>query len=190
MRKTNLVVLCSIGSLTWTGPALADGESPIEDTKLKVTYCLLPEEIGKIEPPRDIPDHAIKSEGPKYPCKKQILLSRDNHTVALVRVELDGTITLNPQDRGFVYGKIVLTSEGQKVYCSPIPALQDMSQSELDRLWGTSSKSIKDDVITYKLTSYLTPPDVYVDIQFKDNKIQKYRIRSPHIETQTWNLLK
>lgn len=169
MKKTSLVVFCSIGCLTWTGQALADGEKKASLS----TWCILPEDITRVDPPRDMPDHAIRPVTVKYPCKKEIWVRRGKRCVAVVRVEHDGQVVLNPRAKGFDYG--------------PIPILRDMTEAQADELWGTETKSLKDDVVTYNLMSYQSRSNLFIDVVFREDRIDKYRVRSDLLEKSQWN---
>lgn len=186
MNKTNLFVFCSIGFLASSATALAadkgieevmakkcpENSSPSRKNNLK-EWCILPEGLGRTEGPRDIPDHAIRPAVAKYPCKKEIWVRSGKRCVAIIRVELDGRLMLNPEGKGFDYG--------------PIPALRDMTQLQADELWGTETKSLQGDVVTYKLTSYQSRNDLFIDVIFRDDRICRYKVRSDLIEQSNWN---
>lgn len=140
------------------------------------TWCILPEGLGRTAGPRDMPDHAIKPTVALYPCKKEIWVRNGKRCVAIIRVELDGKLVLNPEGKGFDYG--------------PIPALCDMTQLQADELWGTETKSVKGDVVTYKLMSYQSRSDLFIDMVFREDRIYRYKVRSGLIENSEWNAVK
>lgn len=140
-------------------------------------WCILPKEITKINGPKDMPDHGIKPVPAKHLHKKELWVRSGNRCVAVVRVELDGSVILNPRNSDFDYG--------------PIPVLSHITKMQTDELWGTANKSVSGEVISYKLSSYKEQPtEVFIDVVFDKDKLQKYRIRSSLIKTQKWSLVK
>jgi len=146
---------------------------PAANTTLDLrTYCILPEECTRVDPPRDSPDCGIRpNEPPKYPCLKEIWIRRDKCCVAIVRVELSGKVSFNP--KGFDYG--------------PIPALCDITRTQADELWATDGgKSVNGNFVTYKLGSYQSKSDLFIDVVFHHDKVQKYRMRSKLLDSSQW----
>jgi hypothetical protein len=138
------------------------------------SYCILPEEVGMVQTPRDMPDCAVKPKPADPTCKKELWLKRPGGKccVAIVREQVNGMVILNP--KGFAYG--------------PIPTLGDMTKAEADAVWGTDGQnSVDERVVSYQLASYGIPADVFIDVAFHNDKIQKYRIRSAEIASTDWH---
>lgn len=137
-------------------------------------YCILPEKVGIVEAPRDISDCGIHQETFKA-YRKELWLKRPGSKccVAIVREELDGRITLNP--KGYQYG--------------PIPQLACMDRQTADELWkAESDKGITDQTATYELTCYgSSDVVVFLDTVFKDNKLEKYKVRSSQLPAMDWH---
>jgi len=143
-------------------------------TKLGLrSWCILPEDVAKVEGPRDMSSCGT-AVGPRYTGLKEIWLKRPGSKccVAIVRVEPDGSVILNPN--GFAYG--------------PIPPLRDMTPEEADQLWTSDGgKSVTGKVTTYRLASYIKPNEAFIDLVFDRNNIQEYRIRSTEIGSANWH---
>lgn len=112
----------------------------------------------------------------KYPCKKEIWVRNGNRCVAIVRVELDDRVVLNPRGKGFDYG--------------PIPDLRDMTKAQADKLWlAQYQQKETGDKVTYQLSSYGNDSTVFLDFVFADEKIKEYRVRSQDIESPCWQTI-
>jgi hypothetical protein len=84
---------------------------------------------------------------------------------------MDGTNLLNP--KGFFYG--------------PIPRLRDITPDIADQIWAAEpTEEIDVKKRSYKLESYGKTEDAFLDIVFENNKIEKYRIRSPELHSSDW----
>lgn len=123
--------------------------------------------IGRVEGPRDMPDCAIKPRSPAFnPGFHYYALHRPHarNLVAIAKVEPDGSLSLNPC--GFDYG--------------PIPPLENMTSNQADTLWGLSGTVCTETgPKTYKLIGQgdLRDQQFFLDIDFENNKVQRYRIR-------------
>jgi hypothetical protein len=127
----------------------------------------------------------------EYPLSKEdlansksfILLRRpsDGRCVAVVEVSSDGSVVLNPRSTVFPKNPF-------RKYCwdyGPIPILAEMSISQADHLWGETGKSESNDVKrTYRLKTFNSPkdPDFFLDLIFKNDYVEKYRLRSSELK--------
>lgn len=178
MRKTSLVVLCSIGCLTWTGPTLADENSEEKTSRVRSNelrqWCILPNEIGNVVLPQDTSDCAII---PKTVNRKLLFLLRPDedgsrgHLSAIAEVKSNGSVILNPD--GFNYG--------------PIPDLKELTPEQADQLWARNpDKQSNSQKKTYKLLAR-NNQDVFLDLMFKNGRLQKYRIRGTVVKMERWS---
>jgi hypothetical protein len=89
----------------------------------------------------------------------------------LIRISEKGKASLNPD--GFIYG--------------PIPKISEMTRQQADALWQAEPVPTSGSEVTYKLSSFSDKPeDVYIDVVFQNNKVDRYRLRAERIATQEW----
>lgn len=138
------------------------------------TFCILPEDIAKVEPAKDPSDCAVRPNTVcRSPCKRELWVKNGNRCVAIVRVESDDRVVLNPA--GFNYG--------------PIPALKILTEAEADVLWGTKSKQKKGAIVAYTLPTYQSADEITIEAIFENSRLRKYKIIGGSIPSSSWNIV-
>lgn len=110
--------------------------------------------------------------GPNHPTDFCLTREGFEKPIAVARIGKDGTVTLNPS--GFYYGDI--------------PKLELMTPITAAQLWSSTGqdKSTNGEQ-SYQLKNFLN--DTFkIDLQFKNNKLLKYRVRSncPFQKKEAW----
>ncbi|GEM_PF-858190 len=107
-------------------------------------------------------------QSPRWPMYIFLSRPRSKNFVAVVQSEPGSSTILNPQ-QGFNYG--------------PIPQLKKMNLAEADSLWGQpSTENVMDQSRTYELNT-ASGNEVFLDVVFLENKLQKYRVRSASLRS-------
>lgn len=109
-----------------------------------------------------------------------VSLSRedDEKVVAIVEGKKDGSAVLNPR---MVFGNM-------RYNYGPIPEVFELTKNQADILFGKSVKQ-SSDTYSYRLSTPFPKNEkklVFLDLQFQNNKIQKFRIRSQSFQTTNW----
>lgn len=138
------------------------------------TFCILPEDVCKVEKAKDPSDCAIRpTSDSQYPCKKELWLRNGNRCVAIVRVEPDDRVVLNPA--GFNYG--------------PIPMLSMLNESDADLLWGTTAKIKHGEIVSYTLPTYQSADEITIETIFENTRLKKYKIVGASIPATSWKIV-
>ena len=167
---TRILCLLAVASSLY-GPVRAEQKSPHSAYTLE-TFCILPEDIAKIEPAKDPSDCAVRPTTLcRFPCKRELWVKNGNRCVAIVRVEPSNSAVLNPP--GFNYG--------------PIPALNMLRESDADVLWGTKTKQKIGPVVKYTLPTYQSADAITIETIFENSLLKKYRIVGISIPSAAWN---
>ncbi|RTL42441.1 MAG: hypothetical protein EKK48_10630 [Candidatus Melainabacteria bacterium] len=96
-----------------------------------------------------------------------------NGIVAIVAISSnEKTAILNPS--GIDYGEI--------------PPLTKLTPAQADQLWGSKSDAQQGLQRTYKLSSKWNQ-HFLIDLSFKNEQLEKYRIRSPLLRAPDWKLV-
>ncbi len=182
VKKTSLVMLCSIGCLTWTGSVMANENVPESNEASTSTlqtnhlrkWSILPKEVGNVELQPDTSNCAIV---PKAMSRNLLFLLRPEedgcrgHLSAIAEVKPNGSVILNPD--GFNYG--------------PIPDLKELTPDQADQLWSQKpNEETSQPKRTYKLLAR-NNETVFLDLKFRNGQLQKYRIRGALVKTERWN---
>lgn len=133
------------------------------------SHSILPDGI-LAKPPQDTPPNCGFTE---YVPHNDIWVKRPESRccVALIRISEKGKASLNPD--GFIYG--------------PIPNISKMTRQQADALWQAEPIPTSGSEVTYKLTSFnYKPEDVYIDVVFANDRVDKYRLRAERIATPEW----
>lgn len=170
--KTFVLVLSL--SMSFSSALAEEGSNNSKETissefqKLR-SHCILPDSI-LANPPQDTPPNCGFTE---YVPHNDIWVKRPESRccVALIRISEKGKASLNPD--GFIYG--------------PIPKISEMTRQQADALWQAEPVPTSGSEVTYKLSSFSDKPeDVYIDVVFQNNKVDRYRLRAERIATQEW----
>lgn len=144
------------------------------------SFSILPEGVGVVETSK-VASSTNCGFAPKAQTSsfyKDVTLQRpqSNCCVAILRIQNDGKVILNPE--GYVYG--------------PIPPLIKMSEKQADELWKTEGrKRVTEKIVSYDLVRCGDPQKtVQIDIIFRKNGVQKYRIVSIGLASPNWNEVK
>lgn len=99
----------------------------------------------------------------RSPMKFPLCRRGSTNTVAILQIDLDGTPSLNPD--GYLYG--------------PIPPLRDLTSIQAEQLWSPNPKAAppSEGLRTFDFIAW-GRHRFKIDFQFKDNRIQKFRVRS------------
>ncbi|HMX47103.1 MAG TPA: hypothetical protein PL112_23865 [Candidatus Obscuribacter sp.] len=149
--------------------AFAEGsKTTAEEIQKLRSHCILPDSI-LAKPPQDISDCGQR----EYILHNDIWVRRPESRccVALIRISENGKAVLNPD--GFLYG--------------PIPNIAIITRQQADALWQSEPVPTTGPRVSYKLSSFNdNPEDVYIDVVFENNKVDKYRLRAKRITIQEW----
>lgn len=157
------LLLCPI----WSISCLAHNNSPtVENAYLFKTWSIPP----KIMAPEPAPRRKDKFEsvctGKRWPDFVYLARPGENNFVAVVKFEPGSPAILDPE--GFDYG--------------PVPLLVNLTQAQANILWGLPISSNSSTISTYRLTTF-NEQEFFLDVRFRANKIEKYRLRSKTFET-------
>lgn len=134
--------------------------------------------LGGADPSSHIPDYrySYKPDDPQKPYF--VYLNRLDDSEKVVSVfQAKSEVKLNPRrffkKQGFDYG--------------PIPEIYKISEQEADCLWGRGIK-ISDNFRAYHLKTKnpYFGRDVFLEVEFNDGHISKYRIKCTNIDSTSW----
>lgn len=107
-------------------------------------------------------------------CLLERPTDRKHEIVAVVFKQIKGPALLNSE----------LKSTHFKIEYR-MPSISRLTKEECNNLWGPTRAS-KADSVTYQLVQQIPTTDFFLDVIFKDDKIDAYRVRSKALKNPDW----
>jgi len=176
MTKIKELLFILIVGVVSTHACFAQSESAPKDKPSSIIVKLKEGSSTLTETTKD--SHICGESETHYYHTRLIPLRNSDSIVVAIVFDSGQKLILNPE----------INKKNIEIVYGSIPTLKELTKDDCNHLW-TEFESHKKDEVTYKFSGLnlrvnREPSDFYIDIVFRKNHINKYRIRNKYLDKQ------